>query len=110
MIKVKNGTLEFKNQEEVELYLELGNQILKRDKNIKETYIKATLNTILEKDSRDRFSKYMLNNGWDYICHSITENETVFIICNTDIELKEWMNETEDSQKWSVCINPRLCM
>ena len=108
MIKVKNGTLEFKNKEEVELYLELGNQILKRDKNIEETYIRATLNAILEKDSRDRFAKYMLNNGWDYICHSITKNETVFIICNTDIELKKWMNETEDRNKWTVCINPRL--
>lgn len=108
MIKVKNGQLEFKDQKEVDLYLELGTQILDRDKSLKETYIKTELKEVLEKDARDRFAKYMLNNGWDYICHAVTETETIFIICNTNIELKKWMNETEDRNKWTVCINPRL--
>lgn len=108
MIKVKNGQLEFKNQNEVDLYLELGTQILDRDKGLNETYIKTELKEILEKDTRDRFSKYMLNNGWDYICHTITETETIFIICNTNIEFEKWMDETKDLSTWTVCINPRL--
>lgn len=108
MIKVKNGELEFKDEKEVDLYLELGTQILDRDKIENETYIKTEFEEILEKDTRDRFAKYMLNNGWDYICHSITDTETIFIICNTEKELDIFKNEVENINNWTICINSRL--
>lgn len=108
MITLSNGKLTFKDNDELNFYMELGSQILNRNKNFEEKYIEVSLPTILEKDVRDKFSKYMLRNGWDYICHSITETETIFIICNTNSELKEWMNETENTNAWTVCINPRI--
>ena len=108
MIKVKGGELQFKDEKELDLYLELGTQILDRDKKLDETYIKTELKEILKKDTRDKFAKYMLNNGWDYICHAITKSETVFIICNTEKELNIFKNEVENINNWTICINSRL--
>lgn len=108
MITFSNGELTFKDKEEMNFYLDLGTQILNKNKNCEEIYTKVVLPTILEKDVRDKFAKYMLRNGWDYICHSITDTETIFIVCNTNNELKQWMNETEDANSWTVCINPRI--
>lgn len=106
MITFLNGELTFNDKTEFDCYISLGNQIL--NKNVEETFIETSLPTILDKDVRDKFSKYMLRNGWDYICHSITNTETIFIICNTKDDFNNWMNKTEDINNWTVCINPRF--
>ena len=108
MLKFSNGLI-FKDKEEAELYMELGSKILNRDKSKNETYLEVILEKVLEKETLDRFAKYTINNGWDYVCYIATKDKTTFIICNVEEDFKDWESKVNNINTWTILVNPRLC-